>query len=72
VATFKPSELWEAYLNVCDRLGAGDAAPPIHPLAAAAPNSSDATWRQCALAEREEDNLTAPVPALYEEAEEEE
>ena len=70
-AKFRQSDLWEAYLNTCERLGAGEAAPPIHPLSAAAANSSDATWRQSAFAEREDDGVTDPVPDLSETSEEE-
>jgi hypothetical protein len=41
VARFPKSAYKEAFLNAVDRLGAGEAAPPRHPLLEAAANSSD-------------------------------
>jgi len=46
VKTFPKYQLADAYLNVMARLGAGEDAPPEHPLVAAARNSSDREWQQ--------------------------
>jgi hypothetical protein len=40
------SALADAYLNSMERLGAGESAPPEHPLLEAARNSSDPQWTQ--------------------------
>ena len=44
VARFPRSAGMDAYMNLFDRLGAGEAAPPEHPLIAAARNSSEPEW----------------------------
>jgi hypothetical protein len=44
VARFPQSAGMEAYMNFMDRLGAGEDAPPEHPLIAAARNSSAPEW----------------------------
>ena len=36
----------DAFTNVMDRMGAGEEAPPEHPLIAAAHNSSEPKWAQ--------------------------
>jgi hypothetical protein len=41
VKKFPKSASKEAFMNLMDRLGAGEDAPPEHPLAEAARNSSD-------------------------------
>ena len=64
VAKFPRSALREGMVNFFDRLGAGDAAPPEHPLAEAARNSSDPWWRESIYASDED--VTAPVPDLSE------
>jgi hypothetical protein len=45
VARFPKSAYKEAFLNAINRLGAGEEAPPRHPLLVAAANSSDPRWR---------------------------
>jgi hypothetical protein len=45
VRRFSRSAYRAAFLNTIDRLGAGEDAPPPHPLLEAAANSSDLTWR---------------------------
>jgi len=45
VARFPRSVVKDAYANLMDRLGAGEDAPPEHPLLTAARNSSDPNWR---------------------------
>jgi hypothetical protein len=44
VARFPPGAGEEALVNLMDRLGAGEDAPPEHPLVAAARNSSEPEW----------------------------
>jgi len=43
---FPASEGMEAFMNLMDRLGAGEDAPPEQPLIAAARNSSDPKWSE--------------------------
>jgi hypothetical protein len=61
---FPHSALLDAYSNFFDRLGAGEDAPPEHPLAEAARNSSDPWWRESIYAADED--VTAPIPDLSE------
>jgi hypothetical protein len=44
VRRFPQSAAAEAYMNLMDRLGAGEDAPPEHSLIAAARNSSESKW----------------------------
>ena len=46
VARFLQSAAKEAFVNLIDRMGAGDDAPPEHPLIAAARNSSEPKWSE--------------------------
>jgi hypothetical protein len=46
VARFPVSEAAEAFVNAADRLGAGEDAPPEHPLSVAARNSSEPGWSE--------------------------
>jgi hypothetical protein len=66
VACFPPEAGMEAYLNHMDRLGAGEDAPPEHPLIAAARNSSDAYWGNSFFATDDPEEWTKPVPDLSE------
>ena len=54
----------EAYMNAWDRLGAGENAPPEHPLIAAAINSSDPKWSMSFYAAWED--WTDPIKDLSE------
>jgi hypothetical protein len=65
VKRFPQSAAKDAFINLCDRLGAGEDAPPEHPLIAAARNSSDPTWRESFYAGGGED-WTDPVEDLSE------
>jgi hypothetical protein len=65
VRRFPVSAARDAYLNLCERLGAVEDAPPEHPLLVAARNSSDAWWAQSAYAEDPEE-LIKPVEDLSE------
>jgi hypothetical protein len=47
VARFPAEEGMEAYMNLMERLGAGENAPPEHPLIAAARISSEPKWTPC-------------------------
>ncbi len=66
VKVFPEYELREAYSNFFDRLGAGDDAPPEHPLIEAARNSSDPGWRGSYFAVEDPDDWTEPIPDLSE------
>ncbi len=46
VARFPQSAGMDAFMNLMDRMGAGDDAPPEHPLIAAARNSSEPKWSE--------------------------
>jgi hypothetical protein len=46
VRRFPSSAGEEAFVNLMDRLGAGEDAPPEHPLIAAARNSSGSRWSE--------------------------
>ena len=64
VARFPQSASADAVLNFFDRLGAGEDAPPEHPLLAAARNSSDLWWRSSFYAVDED--VTRPIEDLSE------
>jgi hypothetical protein len=55
----------EAFENAWDRLGAGENAPPEHPLVVAARNSSDPGWSSSFYAANDE-NWTDPIKDLSE------
>ncbi len=63
-AKFPQSAYADAYVNIMERLGAGEDAPPEHPLIQAARNSSDHWWRNSVYATDED--ITAPIPDLSE------
>ncbi len=65
VARFPASASKDAYLNLFERLGAGEDAPPEHPLLAAARNSSDTWWAGSVYAE-DPDEWINPVEDLSE------
>ena len=46
VRRFPQSAGMDAYMNLMDRMGAGEDAPPEHPLIEAARNSSDSRWSE--------------------------
>jgi len=64
-ARFPSSAARDAYANLMERLGAGEDAPPEHPLIAAARNSSDPWWSQSFYAEDPEE-WTEPIEDLTE------
>ena len=55
----------EAFKNAWDRLGAGENAPPEHPLVGAARNSSDPGWSSSFYSANDE-NWTDPIKDLSE------
>jgi hypothetical protein len=65
VARFPQSSAAEAYMNLMDRLGAGEDAPPEHPLIAAARNSSEPKWSESFYAAND-DGWTDPIEDLSE------
>lgn len=66
VAKFPASAYRDAFLNAMDRLGAGENAPPRHPLLIAAQNSSDPKWRGDYFSDIDFEGATEPVPDLSE------
>ncbi len=62
-----PSEAYkEAFMNHMDRLGAGEDAPPEHPLIEAVRNCSDPKWSKSFFAADDPDEWIKPVPDLSE------
>jgi hypothetical protein len=66
VARFPESAGTEAYVNWLDRLGAGEDAPPEHPLLGAVRNSSDPEWLNSVYMIEDPDEHTKPIPDLSE------
>jgi hypothetical protein len=66
VKRFPQAAAREAFLNGMDRMGAGEDAPPEHPLMAAARNSSDAMWANSFYALDHPERWTEPVEDLSE------
>ena len=66
VKKFPQSALLDAYSNFYDRLGAGEDAPPEHPLIEAARNSSDPKWTGSFFAVNDGDDWTRPIEDLSE------
>jgi hypothetical protein len=66
VARFPQSELREAYVSLMERLGAGEDAPPEHPLLVAIRNSSDPEFCRSAFLCEDPDEHTKPIPDLSE------
>jgi hypothetical protein len=61
VARFPLSAARDAFMNSADRLGAGEDAPPEHPMVAAARSSSDPAWSESFYAAGEPEEWTRPV-----------
>jgi hypothetical protein len=66
VKRFPESAAKDAFLNAYERLGAGEDAPPEHPLSTAARNSSDPNWSESFYATCGPDEWTKPVKDLSE------
>jgi hypothetical protein len=67
VVRFPKSAGVDAFINLMDRMGAGDDAPPEHPLTAAARNSSEPKWSESVYASGGE-GWTEPIEDLSEAA----
>ncbi len=65
-ARFPKEALRDAFTNLMDRLGAGEDAPPEHPMIEAARNSDDPKWTESFYNSGDPDGWTAPVPDLSE------
>jgi hypothetical protein len=65
VARFPRSAGMDAYMNLFDRLGSGEDAPPEHPLIEAVRNSSDPKWSESFFAVNDE-GWTDPIEDLSE------
>jgi hypothetical protein len=66
VAKFPQWAAGEAMANCFDRLGAGEDAPPEHPLIEAARNSSDPKWTGSLFAVNDPDDWTKAIEDLSE------
>jgi hypothetical protein len=66
VMKFPAQEGAKAYMNLMARLGAGEDAPPQHPLIAAARNSSEPEWSRSFFAVNDPEEWVKPVPDLSE------
>jgi hypothetical protein len=64
VRRFPASACEEAFVNLMDRLGAGEDAPPEHPMLAAVRNSSDPGWIASFYFVGDPDEMTKPVEDL--------
>ena len=65
-ARFPKAALRDSFLNLMGRLGAGEEAPPEHPLIEAVRNSSDPKWSGTIWEAGDPDAWTEPVPDLSE------
>jgi hypothetical protein len=65
-ARFPASAAEDAFINLIDRLGAGEDAPPEHPMLAAVRNSSDPGWTSSFFYVQDPDEMTKPVEDLSE------
>ena len=66
VKKFPQSAARDAFINLMDRMGAGEDAPPEHPLIAAARNSSEPEWADSIYAVQDPAAHVAPVEDLSE------
>jgi len=66
VRCFPPGAGEEALLNFVKRIGAGENAPPEHPLMEAARNSSEPKWAGSFFAVNDPDEWVQSVPDLSE------
>ncbi len=66
VKRFPKRAYGEAFLNAVDRIGAGEDAPPRHPMLVAAANSSDPRWSNGFFSDIDYEGSTEPVEDLSE------
>ena len=61
VARFTERDLRDAYLNLCERAGAEEDAPPEHPVLVAVRNSEDPRWLRTAYYVEDPEQHTQPI-----------
>ena len=66
VARFTERDLRDAYLNLCERAGAEEDAPPEHPILVAVRNSDDPDWLRTAYYVEDPEEHTRPIEDLSE------
>jgi hypothetical protein len=66
IKRFPPCAFEEAFLCAMARIGAGEDAPPRHPLLEAARNSSEPRWRESYFSDIDYEGATEPVEDLSE------
>ena len=66
VRRFPQSAGLEAFTNLMDRLGAGEEAPPEHPMIEAARNASDPEWASSFYAANDPEEWVKPIENLSE------
>jgi hypothetical protein len=66
VRRFPQSAGLEAFTNLMDRLGAGEEAPPEHPMIEASRNSSDPEWASSFYAANDPEEWVKPIENLSE------
>ena len=66
VRRFPAEEGMKAYMNLMERLGAGEDAPPEHPLIEAVRNFSDSEWTWAFYTVNDPDEWIKPVPDFSE------
>lgn len=66
MAVFPRHAYEDAFLNAMDRIGAGEHAPPRHPLLEAAANSPDPRWREAYFGDIDYPEATELVDELFE------
>ncbi len=66
VKRFTEQDLQDASLNMVERAGAGEDAPPEHPILEAVRNSDDPQWRNSFFAVGDPEAHTVPIEDLSE------
>jgi hypothetical protein len=66
VRRFPQSAAKDAFLNLADRMGAGEYAPPEHPMIEAVRNTSDPVWAKTFYVCEEPDEWVKPIKNLSE------
>lgn len=66
VVRFPAAAGWDAFINLMDRLGVGEDAPPEHSLIEAVRNTTDPEWSRSVLAVNDPEEWVEPVEDLSE------
>jgi hypothetical protein len=66
VKRFSQQDSVDAFINLCDRLGAGDDTPPEHPMIEAIRNSTEPKWTGSFYAVNNPEEWVKPVEDLSE------